>query len=78
MTASQKRPDFRHEVVDRAATDAGKRREWFKARAREASVRGARWHRFHFDSNNGTSTYEGWKCRPENAGPHINGPRGAF
>lgn len=75
MTDHQ-RPDFRQQVTDRAS-DADKRRDWFKMRAREASLRGARWHRFNYDNDTCLLSYEGWKSRPENAGPHVNGPRGA-
>ena len=59
---------------------ADKRREWCKSSARDAERKGARWHRYTYDEAKGTTSYEGWKARPEIEGDPafhlINGPSG--
>lgn len=64
---------FHEKVTERF--DADQRREWFRARCKQADAMGARWHRYTYEEKTGKLLYEGWKARPEGE-QGVSGPAG--
>lgn len=60
-------PDFLSQTAEPMTSE--RRREWYRARAREAESQGAVWHRFSYHpEQTDILLYEGWKVRPDDEG----------